>query len=89
MTGRAGALVQWFRDQGLLRGPYLFVDYWANIFAFQGITPDAHVRDGLIDPPLFRLGINRPDLETPRLGSYLLLFLVGPVLFAFRSFRRL
>lgn len=89
MTRRAGALVQWFRDQGLLRGPYLFVDYWANVFGFQGITPEEHVRDGLIDPPLFRLGIDRPDLETPRLGSYLLLFLAGPVLFAFRSFRRL
>jgi hypothetical protein len=89
MTRRAGALVQWFREQGLLRGPYLFVDYWANVFGFEGVTPASHVRDGLIDPPLFRVGIDRPDLEVPKLGSYLLLFLAGPVLFAFRSFRRL
>jgi hypothetical protein len=51
--------------------------------------PEEHRKRGFIDPPLFHLGIDRPDLELPRLGSYLLLFLVGPVLFAFRSFRRL
>lgn len=89
MTPPAGSLVQWFREQDLLRGPFLFVDYWANIFGLRGITPDAHVRDGFIDPPLFRLGIDRPDLEVPKLRSYLLLFLIGPFLFAFRSFRRL
>jgi hypothetical protein len=89
MSRRAGALVQWFRDQGLLRGPYLYVDYWANVLGLDGITPEDHVREGLIDPPLFRLGIDRPDLDVPKLGSYLLAFLAGPVLFAFRSFRRL
>jgi hypothetical protein len=89
LTRRAGALVQWFREQGLLRGPFLFVDYWANVLDLEGVTPERHTRDGLIDPPLFRIGIDRPDLEVPRLGSYLLLFLAGPVLFAFRSFRRL
>ncbi len=89
MKRRAGSLVQWFREQGLLRGPYLFVDYWANVLGLEGITPDEHVRDGLIDPALFRVGVDRPDLEVPRLSSYLLLFLAGPVLFALRSFRRL
>jgi hypothetical protein len=89
VTRRAGSLVQWFRDQGLLRGPFLFVDYWANVFGLDGVTPEEHTERGFIDPPLFRLGIDRPDLEVPRLGSYLLLFLAGPVLFAFRSFRRL
>jgi hypothetical protein len=89
MTRRAGSLVQWFREQGLLRGPFLFVDYWANVFGLEGITPESHTREGLIDPALFRLGIDRPDLEVPKLGAYLLLFLVGPFLFAFRSFRRL
>jgi hypothetical protein len=89
LTRRAGALVQWFREQGLLRGPFLFVDYWANVLDLEGVTPERHTLDGLIDPPLFRIGIDRPDLEVPRLGSYLLLFLAGPVLFAFRSFRRL
>jgi hypothetical protein len=89
LTRRAGALVQWFREQGLLRGPFLFVDYWANVLDLEGITPEQHARDGLIDAPLFRIGIDRPDLEVPKLGSYLLLFLAGPILFAFRSFRRL
>jgi hypothetical protein len=89
MSRRTGSLVQWFREQGLLRGPFLYVDYWANVLGLDGITPAEHARHGLIDPPLFRLGIDRPDLEVPRLGSYLLLFLAGPVLFAFRSFRRL
>lgn len=89
MRRPAGSLVQWFREQGLLRGPYLFVDYWANVLGIAGITPEEHARNGLIDPPLFRVGIDRPDLEVPRLSSYLLLFLAGPVLFALRSFRRL
>jgi len=85
----AGALVQWFRDQGLLRGPFLFVDYWSNILGIEGVTPDEHSEKGYVDLPLFRLGIDRPELDVPKLGSYLLLFLAGPVLFAFRSFRRL
>jgi hypothetical protein len=89
MTRPAGFLVQWFQEQGLLRGPFLFVDYWANVLGLQGVTPREHSRRGFVDLPLFRLGIDRPDLEMPRLRSYLLLFLVGPVLFAFRSFRRL
>ena len=89
MTPPAGSLVQWFREQELLRGPFLFVDYWANVLGLDGVTPPEHARRGFIDPAIFRLGIDRPDLEVPRLGSYLLLFLVGPLLFAFRSFRRL
>ncbi|MBW3553102.1 MAG: hypothetical protein KY466_06320 [Gemmatimonadetes bacterium] len=89
MSGPAGSLVQWFREQDLLRGPFLFVDYWANVFGLRGVTPDDHVRRGFVDLPLFRLGIDRPDLEVPKLRSYLLFFLLGPLLFAFRSFRRL
>ena len=84
-----GSLVRWFREQDLLRGPFLFVDYWANTLGLGGISNPDHVRDGFVDPALFRLGVDRPDLELPRLGSYLLLFLVGPFLFAFRSFRRI
>lgn len=89
MTRHAGALVQWFREQELLRGPFLYVDYWANVLGIEDVTPEAHVREGLVDPPLFKLGIDRPELEVPKLGSYLLLFLAGPLLFAFRSFRRM
>jgi hypothetical protein len=89
VSAPAGALVQWFREQGLLRGPFLYVDYWANVLGLDGITPEEHARDGLIHPGLFRLGIDRPDLETPRLASYLVLFLLGPLLFALRSLRRL
>jgi hypothetical protein len=89
VTRPAGSLVQWFREQGLLRGPFLFVDYWANVLGLDRVTPDDHVRRGFVDLPLFRLGVDRPDLDVPKLGSYLLLFLVGPFLFALRSFRRL
>ncbi|NIP77798.1 MAG: hypothetical protein GWM90_00775, partial [Gemmatimonadetes bacterium] len=89
LTRHAGALVQWFREQELLRGPYLFVDYWANVLGLDGVTPEDHVRRGFVDPALFKLGIDRPELEVPKLGSYLLVFLVGPLLFAFRAFRRL
>jgi hypothetical protein len=89
LTRHAGSLVQWFRDQGLLRGPYLFIDYWANVLGIDGVTPDDHARRGFIDPALFKLGIDRPEMEVPRMGSYLLLFLAAPILFALRSFRRL
>ncbi len=89
MIRPAGSLVQWFREQGLLRGPFLYVDYWANVFGLEGVTPEEHGRRGFIHPGLFRLGIDRPDLEVPRLGPYLLLFLIGPFVFAFRSFRRI
>lgn len=86
---RPGSLVQWFREQELLRGPYLFVDYWANVLGLDGVTPYDHVRSGFVDPALFKLGIDRPELDVPKLRSYLFLFLVGGFLFAFRSFRRL
>jgi hypothetical protein len=86
---RTGSLVDWFLEQQLLRGPHLFVDYWANVLQLRGIIPERQVRAGLVDPPLFRAGLDRPDLEVPRLRFYLLLFLVGPLLFSLRSFRRL
>jgi hypothetical protein len=63
MTGRAGALVQWFRDQGLLRGPFLFVDYWANILGVRGHHPRRARARRAHRPALFRLGIDRPDLD--------------------------
>ncbi len=87
--GPAGALVQWLRDQELLRGPFLFVDYWANVLGLEGVIPPEHERAGYIDLPLFRLGVDRPDLDVPRLRSYFFLFLTGPFLVAFRIFRRL
>ncbi len=86
---RGGALVGWLRQQNLLRGPYLFVDYWANVLGLEGVVPERHSARGFIDLPLFRLGVDRPDLEIPRLRSYVFLFLVGPFLVAFRFFRRL
>ena len=88
-TDAPGALVQWFREQELLRGPFLFVDYWANVLGMDGVTPPEHVERGFVDPPLFKLGVDRPELDVPSLWSYLLLFLAAPVLFATRRFRRL
>lgn len=86
---RTGSLVDWFLDQGLLRGPHLFVDYWANVLQLHGVTPARQIRDGFIDPALFRAGLDRPDLQVPRLRFYLLLYVTGPLLFLLRSFRRL
>jgi len=86
---RIGALVEWLRDQELLRGPYLFVDYWANVLGLEGVVPPEHESAGFIDLSLFRLGVDRPDLDVPRLRSYFFLFLTGPFLVAFRIFRRL
>ncbi len=84
-----GPLVDWLIGNELLRGPFLFVDYWVSVLALEGRVPESHVRDGLIDPALFRIGLDRPDLEVPRLRSYILFFLIGPLLLLFRSFRRL
>lgn len=88
-TGPAGSLVQWLQERRLLRGPYLFVDYWASVLGLGGIVAEEPVRRGIVDLRLFRLGVDRPELEVPRLRYYLLLFLVGPFLLPFRRFRRL
>ncbi|MFQ5747504.1 MAG: hypothetical protein ACE5HF_09850 [Gemmatimonadota bacterium] len=85
----ASSLVDWLLGRGLLRGPFLFVDYWGNVLRLRGAVPDAQIRSGLVDPTLFRAGLDRPDLEIPRLRTYLLLFLAGPVLLPFRFFRRI
>ena len=83
------SLVEWLRARGLLRGPFLYADYWAVVLGLHGRVPDRQVREGLVDPSLFRIGLDRPDLELPRTRYYLLLFLAGPLLAAFRGFRRL
>ena len=85
----SGSLASWLAEHDLLRGPFLFVDYWANVLRLEGGIPEAHVRLGLVDRSLFRVGLDRPDLEVPRLRHYIWLFLLGPLLLPFRSFRRL
>ncbi|MGH7541101.1 MAG: hypothetical protein ACRELC_08890 [Gemmatimonadota bacterium] len=86
---RRGPLIEWLMERDLLRGPFLFLDYWASVLGLEGGVPGSHVRDGLVDPAFYRIGLDRPDLEVPRLRSYVALFLVGPLLLPFRSFRRL
>lgn len=91
LDGRArpGTLITWLIERGLLRGPLLFTDYWASVLRLAGGDREDREREGLIDRGLFRLGVDRPDLELPRRRYYLLLFFVGPLLVALRSFRRL
>ena len=84
----AGALIRWILDQQLLRGPHLFVDYWANVLELEGLIRADHLRNGFIDAKLFRAGLDRPGLEVPHLRFYLLLFLTGPLILL-RSFRKL
>lgn len=84
-----GSLIGWFQQQDLLRGPYVYVDYWANVFGFEHLLGDDQQREALTDPALFRAGVDRPDLELPSARQYLLWFLIGPFLFPFRVFRRL
>lgn len=85
----SGALVGWLLEQGLLRGPLPFTDYWASVLRLEGGDRPERERAGLIDRALFRLGIDRPALELPRLRYYLWLFFAGPFLVGFRAFRRL
>jgi hypothetical protein len=77
------------RERDLLRGPHLYADYWASVLRLDGGFPGRLVEKGLVDPVLYRLGLDRPDLQVPRLRSYLLLFLLGPLLLVLRRFRRL
>lgn len=84
-----GSLVAWLQDQDLLRGPFLFTDYWASVLGLRASREDPRRGEGLVDYGLFRAGLDRPDLEVPRLRHYLLLFLAGPFLLPFRRFRRL
>ena len=86
---RANPLLDSLRTGKLLRGPYAFVDYWANVFDLEGIAADSARRKGLVHEPTFRLGVDRPDLDIPRLRTYLLPLLAGPFLFLVKSFRRL
>jgi len=88
-SGAGDGLVAWLQRQGLLRGPFLYQDYWSSVLRLRLPGSERRVADGLVDPDLFRIGLDRPDLEVPRLRHYLLLFLLGPLLLPFRSFRRL
>ncbi|MDH3298627.1 MAG: hypothetical protein OEM96_10170, partial [Gemmatimonadota bacterium] len=88
-SGSRGSLAAWLVDQKLLRGPYLYTDYWASVLRLGDSVRDERERAGLVDNPLFRLGIDRPELELPRLRYYFILFFAGPFLLPFRFFRRL
>lgn len=85
----AGGLAAWLEQQGLLRGPFLYQDYWDAVLRLDLPGTARRRAAGLISPDLFRVGLERPDLEVPRLRHYLVLFLLGPFLLPFRSFRRL
>ena len=84
-----GRLVDWLAERGLLLGPFIFVDYWASVLRLTGGIRREHVERRWIDPPLFRAGVHRPDLELPRLRYYVALLLIGPLLLPLRAFRRL
>ncbi|MFQ5529954.1 MAG: hypothetical protein ACE5FP_06335, partial [Gemmatimonadota bacterium] len=87
--GSRGSLAAWLVEQKLLRGPYLYTDYWASVLRFGDGERGEREHAGLVDKPLFRLGIDRPELELPRLRYYFILFFAGPFLLPFRFFRRL
>ena len=87
--GSRGSLAAWLVEQDLLRGPFLFTDYWASVFRFESDEDSDRERAGFVDRALFRLGIDRPDLELRRLRYYFILFFAGPFLLPFRFFRRL
>ncbi len=67
----------------------MFTDYWASVLRFSQSRAEEMEQTGLIDRGLFRLGLDRPDLELPRIRYYLLLFLIGPFVFPLRTFRRM
>jgi len=84
---RFAPLIDWLLEKDLLRGPFVFSDYWSNVLDLgQGEDQRA---DPLVDRKLFRVGLDRPDLELPRRRFYFLMYLVGPLLLPFRGLRRL
>ena len=87
VPGGTGPLVDWLMEHGLLRGPFLFADYWASVLGLGG--RETHERSGWTDASLFRATLDRPDLELPRLRYYIALFFIGPLLLPFRASRRL
>ena len=89
MADTTEPLVGWLGQHDLLRGPHLFVDYWASVLNLEGVVPERLEREGLVDNSLFRIGLDRPDLAIPSLRSYVVLFLIGPLLLPFRFFQRL
>lgn len=84
-----GPLVDWLLRQRLLRGPFPFVDYWGSVMGLTDAVPQRQLDEGLVDRHLFRAGLDRPELEVPRLRYYFLLYLIGPLLLPFRRLRRL
>lgn len=84
---RFAPLIDWLLEKDLLRGPFAFSDYWSSVLDLKlhGGAP----RNPLIDRNLFRVGLDRPDLEVPRRRFYFLMYLVGPLLLPFRGLRRL
>ena len=48
-------LVGWLGQHDLLRGPHLFVDYWASVLDLDGMVPERLERDGLVDNSLFQI----------------------------------
>ncbi len=86
---RTAPLVEWLLSRDLLRGPFVFVDYWASVLELGANGGGAEGEEALVDRHLFRLGLDRPDLELPMRRFYFLMYLVGPLLLPFRSLRRL
>jgi hypothetical protein len=87
--GVANSLVDWMERRGFLRGPFVYGDYWGSVLGLPHAFSRRQREEGLVDPVLFRVGLDRPDLEVPRLRHYLVLFLLGPFLLLLRRFQRL
>ncbi|MCG8469295.1 MAG: hypothetical protein MJB57_13990 [Gemmatimonadetes bacterium] len=84
---RTAPLIDWLLAHDLLRGPFAFSDYWSNVLDLRlGNEP---VDSPWVDRTLFRVALDRPDLELPRRRFYFLMYLVGPLLLPFRRLRRL
>ncbi len=84
---RSAPLIDWLIERDLLRGPFVFTDYWASVLGLG--HGSAAPENPHIDRKLFRVGLDRPDLELPRRRFYFLMYLFGPLLLPFRRLRRL
>lgn len=82
---RSTPLVEWLIENELLRGPFVFADYWASVLGLD----EREDAGPYVDRKLFRVGLDRPDLELPRRRFYFLMYILGPLLIPFRRLRRL
>lgn len=68
---------------------YVYADYWASVLGLGGVVREASQSCGLVDLPVYRACLDRPEMRLPGWRYYLMTLLAGPVLIPYRMAQRL